>query len=170
MTCLAASDTERLQQALDAPLGAMSTPTAGLFPEFEQLEAFAGAQLEDNFHSILTRCADVSLTPLPMHAMCGAYGSLTTQLTHASMLNKQLIGIAGVAEDWQLPILCCSILTEGGLLAQLCSGGADRRHVHVLQAGVGHTGRQVPGQRQRPLPPGVPAVSFFGHLLHSVKH
>ena len=55
VTCLNASDTERLQQALDAPLDAMSTDTAGLFPEFEQLEAFAGSQLEDSFYSILTR-------------------------------------------------------------------------------------------------------------------
>ena len=41
-TCLNAADTERLQEALDAPLDAMSTDSAGLFPEFEQLEAFAG--------------------------------------------------------------------------------------------------------------------------------
>ena len=54
-TCLNAADTERLQEALDAPLDAMSTDSAGLFPEFEQLEAFAGAQLEESFHSILKR-------------------------------------------------------------------------------------------------------------------
>ena len=54
-TCLNAADTERLQKALDAPMEAMSTDSAGIFPEFEQLEAFAGAQLEDNFHSILNR-------------------------------------------------------------------------------------------------------------------
>ena len=57
MTCLNAADTLRLRQALDAPLDTMSTPTAGLFPEFEQLEAFAGSQLEDDFHTILARCA-----------------------------------------------------------------------------------------------------------------
>ena len=55
MTCLNAADTERLQEAMDAPLDALSTDSAGLFPEFEQLEAFAGAQLEDSFHSILKR-------------------------------------------------------------------------------------------------------------------
>ena len=47
----------RLRQALEAPLDSMSTPTAGLFPEFEQLEAFAGSQLEDDFHTILARYA-----------------------------------------------------------------------------------------------------------------
>ena len=55
VTCLNATDTERLQEALDAPMEAMSTDSAGIFPEFEQLEAFAGAQLEDSFHSILKR-------------------------------------------------------------------------------------------------------------------
>ena len=57
MTCLNAADTMRLRQALEAPLDSMSTPTAGLFPEFEQLEAFAGSQLEDDFHTILARYA-----------------------------------------------------------------------------------------------------------------
>ena len=47
----------RLRHALDAPLDTMSTPTAGLFPEFEQLEAFAGSQLEDDFSTILARYA-----------------------------------------------------------------------------------------------------------------
>ena len=60
MTCLNAADTLRLRQALEAPLDSMSTPTAGLFPEFEQLEAFAGSQLEDDFHTILARYALVS--------------------------------------------------------------------------------------------------------------
>ena len=57
VTCLNAADTMRLRQALEAPLDSMSTPTAGLFPEFEQLEAFAGSQLEDDFHTILARYA-----------------------------------------------------------------------------------------------------------------
>jgi ATP-dependent RNA helicase SUPV3L1/SUV3 len=61
VTCLNASDTARLQQALDAPLDSMSTNTAGLFVEFEQLEAFAGAQLESTFDGILTRCVLVSI-------------------------------------------------------------------------------------------------------------
>ena len=56
MTCLNAGDTARLQQALDAPLDSLSTDNAGLFVEFEQLEAFAGAQLESTFDGILTRC------------------------------------------------------------------------------------------------------------------
>ncbi|BDA46196.1 ATP-dependent RNA helicase SUPV3L1, mitochondrial [Coccomyxa sp. Obi] len=55
VTCLNKSDIARLQEAIATPLEALSTPTAGLFPEFEQLEAFAGNQLEQDFHTILTR-------------------------------------------------------------------------------------------------------------------
>ncbi len=51
------------QEALDTPLEELSTPMAGLFPEFEQLEAFAGQQLDDDFHTMLTRCR--SLRPIP---------------------------------------------------------------------------------------------------------
>ena len=51
------------QEALEMPLEELSTPMAGLFPEFEQLEAFAGQQLDDDFHTMLTRCA--ILTPRP---------------------------------------------------------------------------------------------------------
>ena len=60
-----AGDTARLQQALDAPLDSLSTDTAGLFVEFEQLEAFAGAQLESTFDGILTRCINPILRSLP---------------------------------------------------------------------------------------------------------
>jgi hypothetical protein len=55
VTCLNSEDIPRLQEALATPLEALSTPRAGLFPEFEQLEAFAGNQLEDDFYNILTR-------------------------------------------------------------------------------------------------------------------
>ncbi len=55
VTCLNKSDIAQLQEAIATPLESLSTPTAGLFPEFEQLEAFAGNQLEDDFHTILTR-------------------------------------------------------------------------------------------------------------------
>ena len=68
MTCLNVGDTARLQQALDAPLDSMSTDTAGLFVEFEQLEAFAGAQLESTFDGILTRCIHPILRSLPYKA------------------------------------------------------------------------------------------------------
>ncbi len=57
MTCLNKEDIPRLQEAVATPLEALSTPRAGLFPEFEQLEAFAGSQLEDDFYTILTRSA-----------------------------------------------------------------------------------------------------------------
>ena len=56
-TCLNKADIPRLQEAIATPLESLSTPTAGLFPEFEQLEAFAGNQLEQDFHNILTRHA-----------------------------------------------------------------------------------------------------------------
>lgn len=57
VTCLNTEDMFRLQEAMSTPLEALSTPRAGLFPEFEQLEAFAGNQLDqkDDFYAILTR-------------------------------------------------------------------------------------------------------------------
>lgn len=58
-TCLNKADIPRLQEAIATPLESLSTPTAGLFPEFEQLEAFAGNQLEQDFHNILTRHASL---------------------------------------------------------------------------------------------------------------
>lgn len=60
VTCLNKSDIPRLEEAIATPLEALSTPTAGLFPEFEQLEAFAGNQLEADFHTILNRQARLS--------------------------------------------------------------------------------------------------------------
>ena len=53
----------------------MSTDSAGLFPEFEQLEAFAGAQLEDSFHSILK-----TVRPIMWTAMMGSVGMFSAFL------------------------------------------------------------------------------------------
>ncbi len=66
VTCLNRGDIPRLQEAVATPLEALSTPTAGLFPEFEQLEAFAGNQLEQDFHNILTRQAPFHTSLLSM--------------------------------------------------------------------------------------------------------
>ena len=66
VTCLNRADIPRLQEAVATPLEALSTPTAGLFPEFEQLEAFAGNQLEQDFHNILTRQAPFHTSLLSM--------------------------------------------------------------------------------------------------------
>ena len=55
MTCLNPEDVPRLQAALDMPMGALATPAAGLFPEFDQLEAFAGKMLGESYARILER-------------------------------------------------------------------------------------------------------------------
>lgn len=54
-TCRLGSDVKRLQAALDVPLDDMSTPHAGLFPEFEHLEVFAGQVPELSFPEVLAR-------------------------------------------------------------------------------------------------------------------
>ncbi|KAK9817863.1 hypothetical protein WJX72_003314 [[Myrmecia] bisecta] len=55
VTCLNKADMPRLREALDTPLEDLSTPAAGLFPEFEHLEMFAGQLPEESFARLLTR-------------------------------------------------------------------------------------------------------------------
>ncbi|KAL4858025.1 DExH-box ATP-dependent RNA helicase DExH18 [Chlorella vulgaris] len=52
-TCLNAGDVPRLQEAIDVPLDQLATPTAGLFPEFEHFEVFAGQRPDDAYSSLL---------------------------------------------------------------------------------------------------------------------
>ena len=61
MTCLNPEDVPRLRAALDMPMSALATPAAGLFPEFDQLEAFAGKMLGESYAMILQRCGPASL-------------------------------------------------------------------------------------------------------------
>lgn len=48
-TCRDAADVPLLRAAVDAPLEGLNTPKAGLFPEFEHLEVFAGQNPDDSF-------------------------------------------------------------------------------------------------------------------------
>ncbi len=56
MTCLHESDVRGLRAALATPAEALAPAAAGLFPEFDQLEAFAGNQLGQSFPETLRRC------------------------------------------------------------------------------------------------------------------
>jgi hypothetical protein len=49
VTCRDASDLARLAEALNVPTGDMVAERAGLFPEFEHLEVFAGARPDSTF-------------------------------------------------------------------------------------------------------------------------
>ncbi|PSC71656.1 ATP-dependent RNA helicase mitochondrial [Micractinium conductrix] len=52
-TCRDADDVPRLQEALDVPLEELSTPTAGLFPEYEHFEVFAGQRPDEPYSALL---------------------------------------------------------------------------------------------------------------------
>lgn len=52
-TCLNPTDVPRLQEAIDVPLDQLVTPTAGLFPEFEHFEVFAGQRPDEPYSSLL---------------------------------------------------------------------------------------------------------------------
>ncbi|KAL4457773.1 hypothetical protein ABPG75_012638 [Micractinium tetrahymenae] len=52
-TCRDPADVARLQEALDVPLDQLTTPSAGLFPEFEHFEVFAGARPEEAYSELL---------------------------------------------------------------------------------------------------------------------
>lgn len=54
-TCFRRRDVAALEAALAVPLADMSTPHAGLFPEFEHLEVFAGQVPELSFHELLVK-------------------------------------------------------------------------------------------------------------------
>lgn len=56
VTCLHESDVRGLRVALATPAEALAPAAAGLFPEFDQLEAFAGNQLGQSFPETLRRC------------------------------------------------------------------------------------------------------------------
>ncbi|KAL4443033.1 hypothetical protein ABPG77_008524 [Micractinium sp. CCAP 211/92] len=52
-TCRDPADVPRLQEALEVPLGQLTTPSAGLFPEFEHFEVFAGARPDAQYSDLL---------------------------------------------------------------------------------------------------------------------
>jgi ATP-dependent RNA helicase SUPV3L1/SUV3 len=55
-------DEPRLREALDSPLEDLSTPKAGLFPEFEQLESYAsGVQPDARFDDLLDSFARAAI-------------------------------------------------------------------------------------------------------------
>lgn len=61
VTCMHAADVPQLRRALSTPATALATPAAGLFPEFDQLEAFAGKMLGASFADTLQQCAPLCL-------------------------------------------------------------------------------------------------------------
>eukprot|EP00884_Botryococcus_braunii_P014946 jgi/Botrbrau1/23452/Bobra.106_1s0010.2 len=54
-TTLNLEDLPRLQQALATPLQDLSTPQAGLFPEFDMVEAFASKHLSEDYAAMLVK-------------------------------------------------------------------------------------------------------------------
>ncbi|PRW56167.1 ATP-dependent RNA helicase mitochondrial [Chlorella sorokiniana] len=52
-TCRDPADVARLQEAIAVPLDQLTTPTAGLFPEFEHFEVFAGQRPDEPYSSLL---------------------------------------------------------------------------------------------------------------------
>ena len=54
-TCINSKEIPALQQALDAPQAALKTPHAGILPEWDQMERFAGQLPGETFPSVLKR-------------------------------------------------------------------------------------------------------------------
>lgn len=62
VTCLTQKHIEELREGLLAPLNAAATPKAGLYPEFEHIEAFAGRRPEHTpFPTLLEEFADMAV-------------------------------------------------------------------------------------------------------------
>ena len=93
MTCLHESDVRGLRAALALPAEALAPAAAGLFPEFDQLEAFAGNQLGQSFPETLRRCAP------PLRPRPGAPGRWMQRAAGCSLggvervLPRQSIGV-----------------------------------------------------------------------------
>ena len=63
VTCLQPGDMPRLRAALDVPLSSLSTPAAGLFPEFDQMEALASQVPGEDFPTLLQRYEVLKVWP-----------------------------------------------------------------------------------------------------------
>jgi len=61
VACLSAQDVPKLEQDLAAPFEDLPNPRAGLYPEFEHIEAFAGRRPGDSFATLLEAYAELAL-------------------------------------------------------------------------------------------------------------